>query len=50
MKEGRKEPDISAVVITMFPVVSNAKNERFLYYKDIDLSHCKAISIYNAHV
>lgn len=38
------------VVITMFPVVWNAKNECFLYYKDIDLFHCKAISIYNAHV
>lgn len=49
-KQGIKGPYISAVVITMFPVVWNAKNECFLYYKDIDLSHCKAISIYNAHV
>lgn len=38
------------VVITMFPMVWNAKNECFLYYKDINLSHSKAISIYNVHV
>lgn len=38
------------LVITMFPMVWNAKSEYFFYYKDINLSHCKVISIYNAHV
>lgn len=48
--KGRKEPNIRAVVITVFPMVRNAKNECFLTYQDIDLPCCKAISIYNALV
>lgn len=48
--KGRKEAAITAVVITTFPVVWDAKNECFLPYKDRDLPRCKAISIYNALV
>ena len=51
MKAGIERRQILVpVVITMFPMVWNAKNECFLYYDDTNLSHCKAISIYNAHV
>lgn len=48
--KGRKEANISAVVITVFSMVGNAESERFLPYKDRDLSCCKAISMYNALV
>lgn len=46
----KRRQTLVPVVITMFPMAWNAKNKCFLYYKDINLFHCKAISIYNAHV